>query len=176
MSFAPPALIAVTHQVETFDCGVESLNLYLNRFALMNTTAGIARTYVSTPEGELVVVGYYSLAAGSVERAAVPERIAKGIPQHPVPVVLLARLAVDRHCHGRGLGKGLLRDALQRALAAANVIGVRAVLVHAKDQKAASFYGRYGFVPSPTDPLHLMLLMKDLRRTLENSRTRPSAL
>jgi predicted N-acetyltransferase YhbS len=93
--------------------------------------------------------------------------VAKGIPNHPVPVVLLARLAVDRRFQGRGVGKGLLRDALLRSLAAAEVVGIRAVLVHAKDQHAADFYGQFGFAPSPTDPLHLMLLMKDLRRTIQ---------
>ena len=169
MSFTPPAPVTVQHQVEAFDCGEEPLNQYLKRFALTNTAAGVARTYVTTPAGEAVVAGYYSLAAGAVEKAGVPARVAKGIPQHPVPVVLLARLAVDQRFQGRGIGKRLLRDALQRALATANVIGVRAVLVHAKDEHAAAFYRRFGFAPSPTDPLHLMLLIKDLRRTLEAS-------
>jgi len=112
-------------------------------------------------------VGYYSLSAGSVEKSSVPERVGKGIPRHPVPVVLLARLAVDHQFQRGGIGKGLLRDALQRALSAADVIGIRAVLVHAKDEKAAAFYRKFGFESSPTDLLHLMLLMKDLRRTVE---------
>jgi len=167
MSFSAPALLSAEHQVESFDCGSESLTQYLKRFALTNTVAGIARTYVTTLTGGVVVVGYYSLAAGSVEKVAVPQRMAKGIPAHPVPVILLARLAVDRSFQGKGLGKGLLHDALQRAISAANVIGVRAILVHAKDPTAAAFYAKFGFVPSPTDPLHLMLLMKDLRRSLE---------
>ena len=167
MSFSPPALITAEHQVEGFDCGKDSLDQYLKRFALTNTAAGTARTYVTTPSGERSVIGYYSLAAGSIERADAPERVAKGVPNYPVPVVLLARLAIDRRFQGQGIGKGLLRDALQRALSAAEVIGVRAVLVHAKDQDSASFYGKFGFAPSPTDPLHLMLLMKDLKRTRE---------
>ena len=166
MSFTQPALIAAQHQLEAFDCGNESLNQYLKRFALTNSAAGVARTYVTTPTGEPAVAGYYSLAAGSVEKARVSERVAKGLPLHPIPVVLLARLAVDQLFQGKGLGKGLLRDALQRTLAAAEVIGVRAVLVHAKDENAAAFYARFGFAPSPTDPLHLMLLIKDLRRTI----------
>ncbi len=152
--------------METFDCGKESLNQYLKRFALTNTAAGSARTYVTTVTREVSVIGYYSLAAGAVERAAVPERVAKGISNQPVPVVLLARLAVNRRFQGQGVGKGLLRDALLRSLAAAEAVGVRAVLVHAKDEQAAGFYRQFGFTPSPTDPLHLMLLMKDLRRTL----------
>jgi len=158
--------MAAEHQVDSFDCGKEPLNNYLRRFALANTAAGIARTYVATRPGEQSVVGYYSLAAGSVEKAQLPERIAKGIPNHPVPVVLLARLAVDQRFHHHGIGKGLLRDALERALSAANVIGIRAVLVHAKDDDAAAFYAKFGFTRSPTDALHFMLLIKDLKRSL----------
>jgi len=167
MSLLPPALITAEHQVESFDCGKESLDQYLRRFALTNTAAGTARTYVTTSDEERVVVGYYSLAAGSVQKAGVPERVAKGVPNHPIPVVLLAWLAVDRRFQGKGVGKGLMRDALVRALAAAEVVGVRAVLVHAKDEDAVKFYSQFGFNPSPTDPLHLMLLIKDLRRTLQ---------
>jgi len=166
MSFSAPAVMTVEHQVDAFDCGKEPLNHYLKRFALTNTAAGIARTYVATLGGEQGVVGYYSLAAGSVEKAALPERMAKGIPAHPVPVILLARLAVDKQSHGKGVGKGLLQDALRRALSATERIGIRAILVHAKDAEAAAFYGRCGFTPAPTDPLHLMLLMKDLRKSL----------
>ena len=165
MSFSPPALITAQHLVGPFDCGTESLNLYLRRFALTNTASGTARSYVTIAHANLAVAGYYSLAAGSVEKANVPERVAKGIPSHPVPVVLLARLAVDKQFQGEGLGKGLLHDALQRIISAADVIGIRAVLVHAKEGTAAAFYAKYGFVPSPTDPLHLMLLLKDLRRS-----------
>jgi len=167
MNLSRPALMTVEHQVQEFDCGTESLNLYLKRFALSNTAAGIARTYVATFSGELSVVGYYSLAAGSVEKANVPERVGKGVPNHPGPVVLLARLAVDHHLQGQGVGKGLLRDALLRSLTAAAVVGIRAILVHAKDDQAARFYSKFGFAASPTEPLHLMLLMKDLRLTVE---------
>jgi GNAT superfamily N-acetyltransferase len=166
MSFLPPALITAEHQAESFDCGNEALNHYLRRFALTNTASGTSRTYVTLHSEELVVAGYYSLAAGSVEKATVPERVAKGVPNHPIPVVLLARLAVDRRFQGQGIGKALLRDALMRSLAAAKVVGVRAILVHAKDDQAARYYSHFGFVPSPTDPLHLLLLIKDLRRTL----------
>jgi predicted N-acetyltransferase YhbS len=93
--------------------------------------------------------------------------VVKGVPNHPIPVVLLARLAVDQRFQGKGLSTALLRDALARALTAADAAGVRAFLVHAKDEEAASFYSQFGFAPSSTDPLHLMLLMKDLRRTLQ---------
>ena len=160
MNFSVPALISAEHQVEDFDCGREFLNQYLKRFALTNTAAGAARTYVTTIQGGLSVVGYYSLAAGSVEKASVPERIGKGIAQHPVPVVLLARLAADRSVQGQGLGKALLRT-----LSAASVIGIRAVMVHAKDEDARNFYLKFGFVPSPVDPLLLVLLIKDITRS-----------
>ena len=169
MIFSAPALITVTHHTEAFDCGQEALNQHLKSFALTNTAAGTSRTFVTTAIGEQAVLGYYSLAAGSVEKAAVPERIAKGTSNHPIPVVLLARLAVDRKFQGHGIGKGLLRDALLRSLSAADVIGIRAVLVHAKDSKASKFYGACGFSPSPSNPLHLMLLIKDLKRSLQSS-------
>lgn len=167
MNLSPPALITAGHEVESFDCGTESLNQYLKRFAVTNTAAGTARTYVTTLSGSMTVVGFYSLAAGSVEKSKAPERVAKGLPGHPIPVVLLARLAVDRNYWALGVGKGLLRDALLRVSTAAEVVGVRALLVHAKDERAAKFYAQFGFCASPTDPLHLMLLMKDLRRTLQ---------
>ncbi len=167
MSFSTPALIAVGHQTGNFDCGNESLNQYLKRFALTNAAAGTARTIVTTLVGNPDVAGYYSLAAGSVEKERVPERIAKGVPNHPVPVVLLARLAVDLEFQRQGIGKYLLRDALQRTLSAADVIGIRAILVHAKDENASAFYAKFGFTSSPTNPLHLMLLVKDLKKSIQ---------
>ncbi len=168
MSYSSPVLLTADHQVEQFDCGQSSLNEYLKRYALRNTAAGTARTYVTTVPNSSSVIGYYSLAAGAVEKARAPGRVSKGIPNYPVPVVLLARLAVDLRFQGKGLGKGLLRDALLRSLSAAEAIGVRALLVHAKDERAAQFYAQFGFLPSPTDPLHLMLLVKDIRRTLQS--------
>ncbi len=114
------------------------------------------------------VVGYYSLSAGSVRKEESPARIAKGLAKHPIGVILLARLAVDRNERGAGLGKALLVDALTRALTATDAIGARAILVHAIDEEAASFYKKFGFEPSPLDPKQLMLLMKDLRATLRS--------
>jgi predicted N-acetyltransferase YhbS len=115
------------------------------------------------------VVGYYSLSAGSVRKEESPVRIAKGLAKHPIGVILLARLAIDRTEHGAGLGETLLVDALTRALTAADAIGARAILVHAIDEGAASFYKKFGFEPSPLDPKQLMLLMKDLRATLKST-------
>ena len=107
--------------------------------------------------------GYYSLAAGSVAPEKASERVRKGQPGYPIPVILLARLAVDRRLQGKGVGAALLKDALFRASGAADTIGARALLVHAKDDKARRFYEHFGFEPSPTDPLHLFLVMKDLK-------------
>ncbi|MGA7793641.1 MAG: GNAT family N-acetyltransferase [Candidatus Acidiferrales bacterium] len=125
-----------------------------------------ARTYVLHRANR--VVGYYSLSAGSVRKEESPARIAKGLAKHPIGVILLARLAVDRNERGAGLGKALLVDALTRALTATDAIGARAILVHAIDEEAASFYKKFGFEPSPLDPKQLMLLMKDLRATLRS--------
>lgn len=156
--------LAKTHDLSAFDCGKPSLNDWLRRYAWQNQAADAARTYVVHRANR--VVGYFSLAYGSVQREEVPERIAKGLARHPVPVVVLARLAVDRRETGRGLGKALLKDALLRIEAAADIAGARAVLVHAIDEDARAFYERFDFERSPVDDLTLMLLMKDLRALL----------
>jgi len=154
------------HEVSSFDCGKPALNDWLKRFALTNQQSDSARTYVIHRAGK--VVGYYSLSAGAVRKEESPVRIAKGLAKHPLGVVLLGRLAVDKKEQGTGLGKGLLVDALSRAVAAADAIGVRAILVHAMDDEAAAFYEKFGFEASPLDPKQLMLLMKDLRATLKS--------
>lgn len=150
------------HDPNQFDCGTHaSLNDWLRRFAWVNQQNETARTYV-VHRGQRIL-GYYSLATGSVAREEAPPRIAKGPAHHPVPVILLTRLAVDRSEQGRGLGKALLRDAMLRIAAAADIVGARAVLVHAIDAPAAKFYRQFHFEPLPGNDLHLMLLMKDLR-------------
>lgn len=115
------------------------------------------------------MVGYYSLTPGAVDRRELPARHPKGMPAHPIGVILLARLAVDRSVQGHGYGRALVADAALRTLNAAKLIGARAVLVHARDQAAAALYQRLGFSPSATDPLHLMVLIKDLRRTFRGA-------
>src|SRR3954451_3395622 len=159
-----PILLDATHDLSAFDCGVPVLNDYLKKFALPNQGSQSARTYVAT-RGERVV-GYYTLAAGSVRREETPARVAKGLAAHPVPVILIARLAVDGAEKGKGLGAGLLKDALLRAVQAADIVGCRAVMVHAKDDGAKAFYERFGFVTSPGDPFRLFLLMKDVKASL----------
>ncbi len=159
-----PVPLEPTHDLSAFDCGAPALNEYLKKYALVNHQNQSARTYVAR-RGE-AVVGYYTLAAGSVSREDTPARVAKGLARHPVPIILLARLAVDRAEQGKGLGAGLLKDALLRAVRAADIIGCQAVLVHAKDETARAFYQRFGFEPSPVNELHLYLLMKDLKASL----------
>lgn len=152
-------------RVSSFDCGSPALNEFLQRYALINQKAGGALTYVCCKGGE--VVGFYSLVVGSVEPGAAPARVVKGLARHPVPVIILARLAVDRAHHRAGLGSALLKDALLRVVQAADIAGVRALLVHAKDDDARSWYEKWEFERSPTDPYHLFLLLKDLKALVD---------
>lgn len=152
-----------SHNLVRFRSGVAELDVWLERFALVAEAAGTARTYVAA-EGERID-GYYALAAAQVRPEELPQRHRRGTARHPVPMVLLARLAVAIEARGRGLGGLLLADAAARALSAAEAIGVRGLLVHAADEQAASFYEHFGFVRSPSDPMHLVVLAKDLRRT-----------
>jgi GNAT superfamily N-acetyltransferase len=159
--------ISEVHDVSRFDCGGhKSLNDWLQRFALSNQKNESARTYVVHRNGS--VAGYYSISAGSVRVKEAPARISKGLARHPIPMILLARLAVDKDEKGTGLGKALLKDALLRITQAADIVGARAVLVHAIDEAARKFYLHFGFEPSPIYELQLMLLMKDLRKSLES--------
>jgi GNAT superfamily N-acetyltransferase len=151
-----------SHDLSSFDCGTHSsLNDWLKRFAWASQQNESSRTYVVHRAQR--VVGYYSISTGSVLRETVPARVAKGLANHPVPVLLLTRFAVDQSEKGKGLGRALLKDALSRLSRAADIVGARAVLVHAIDAQAAAFYRHFNFEPSPANDLHLMLLMKDLR-------------
>jgi GNAT superfamily N-acetyltransferase len=159
--------LARPHDVSQFDCAAHpSLNDWLKRFAFTNQQNETSRTYVV--HRALRVVGYFSIATGSVLREAASARVAKGLANHPVPVLLLTRLAVDKSEQGRGLGKALLKDALHRLAQAADIVAARAVLVHAIDSAAADFYRHFGFEPMPGNDLHLMLLMKDLRALIRD--------
>jgi GNAT superfamily N-acetyltransferase len=150
------------HPIESFDCGREELNRYLQRFAWQNQQAGAAQTYIGLA-GD-AIIGYYTLAVGHVTREEAPERLAKGLARHPVPIMLLARLAVDRRWQAQGVGKALLKDAMLRTLQAADIAGIRAFAVHAKDEEARRFYLKFDFIPSPSDPMHLLVLLKDVKR------------
>jgi GNAT superfamily N-acetyltransferase len=150
------------HALVNFDCGQDALNRFLIRHALQSQQANAAQTYLGIADE--TVIGFYSLAVGHVLFEDAPERLTKGIARHPVPIMLLARLGVRVDWAGRGIGKGLLRDATQRTMQAADIAGIRALAAHAKDESARQFYEHFDFIPSPTDPMHLYLLMKDLRR------------
>ena len=151
------------HRLGELDSGAAELDDWLLRFARVADAAGTARTYVLANGDQ--VLGYYSLTPAAVGRHELPERHAKGMPGHPIGVILVARLAVDRSLQGQGYGRALVADAAIRTLQAADLVGARAMLVHARDERAAGFYERFGFTRSPTDALHLMVLIKDLRRT-----------
>jgi GNAT superfamily N-acetyltransferase len=158
-------VLSKLHNLSDFDCGThESLNLWLKKFALQNQANESARTYVV--HRSQAVVGYYSISAGSIARAHATVRAAQGLANHPIPISLLGRLAVHKSEQGTGLGKALLKDALLRMERAADILGIRAVLVHAIDDRASSFYEKFDFEPCPGEELHLMLLMKDLRKQL----------
>src|SRR5262245_39315046 len=169
MAYSRPAPIRGIHKSAGFDCGVESLSEWLTRHAHQAQATGSARVFVSA-DAEMNVAGYYALAAGEVQPLNATERLMKGQPaSRAVPVIILARLAVDQRHRGRGLGRSLLQDALLRCGTVADEIGVHAVVVHALGEDARDFYLRFGFAPSPSDPLHLILLMKDLRAFLDEA-------
>ena len=153
------------HNLSQFDCGNTTLNAWLQKYAWTNQQADSAKTYVALASN--LVVGYYALTTGSVHKHESPERMAKGLANHPIGIVLLARLAVDNRQQGKGLGKALLFDALSRIEEAADIVAVRAVMVHAIDEAARRFYEHFEFEPSPVDPFQLLLLLKDLRKALK---------
>ena len=153
--------LARHHPVDSFDCGAEPLNRFLIRFALANQQAQASQTYVALA-GE-AVSGFYSLVVGEVNYDGAPERLKKGLARHPVPIMILARLAVSLSSQGQGIGSGLLKDAMKRTIQAADIAGIRAFVVHAKDDAARPFYSHFGFAPGFTDPLHLYLLTKELK-------------
>jgi GNAT superfamily N-acetyltransferase len=166
--FGDPVALTAEHDTATFDCGVASLNTWLIRHALQAAAVGSARAFVVTDANQARrVVGYHALTVASIEHRQATARAKKGMPRHPIPAVLLARLAVDRSVAGRGLGAWLVRDAMLRTLTAADELGIRVLLVHAIDDTARAFYEHFGFERSPTDPLNLQLLIKDLRASVE---------
>jgi len=156
--------LAPSDAVDAFDCGQPALNQFLQRHALNSQRANSAQTCVCCTNAS--VAAYYSLVVGGVAHADAPQRITQGLAHHPVPVMLLARLAVDQQHLGHGLGAAMLKDALRRTLAAADIAGIRALLVHAKDDTAQQWYQAFDFKPSPTDRYHLYLMLKDLKLVL----------
>ncbi len=155
------------HRVDEFACGREILDSWLRAYAGQSQRRDAARTFV-TVESDGAIAGYYTLVAAQVEHAAAPASVRKGLSHHfPIPVALLARLAVASTHQGMGLGRSLLLDALRRVLRASEELAVRAVTVDALDERAASFYVAFGFEPSDLEPLTLMIPLKVVRRILE---------
>lgn len=152
------------HPVDDFDCGEDALNRFLSRFAFQNQQANASQTYIGLADSS--IVGFYTLVVSEVAYDDAPERLKKGLARHPVPLMLLARLAVSQAWQGKGVGSGLLKDAMLRTAQAAEIGGIRAMAAHAKNDTARTFYEHFGFIPSPTDPLHLFVLTKDLQRII----------
>jgi GNAT superfamily N-acetyltransferase len=152
-----PQPLAADHRTEDFSCGEASLDEWLRRRALVNQTTGASRTFVVT-DHQGHVLAYYALAAGAVSHQESPGSIRRNMPE-PIPVMVLARLAVDQRLQGRQVGGALLKDALRRAAAVAQNVGVRALLVHALNEHARQFYIHYGFMASPVNPMTLMLAL-----------------
>lgn len=148
------------HVVDDFDCGEKALNLFLIRFAFVNQQANASQTYVGLADGD--VVGFYTLVVGEVSFDDAPARLKKGLARHPVPLMLIARLAIGLAWQGKGAGAGLLKDAMCRTKQAAEIVGIRALATHAKNENARTFYEHFGFTQSPTDPLHMFILTKNL--------------
>ena len=162
MSLSAPQVLNSSHRISHFDCGKPALNEWLVRHAGQAQSSGSARTFVVSDSDE--IAGYYSLTVGQVDSIEAPTRIRKGMGQYPVPVVLLARLAVSLHHQGRGIGRGLLQDAVRRTLVIAEQAGIRALLAHPINENASRFYLRFGFIPSPLREQQLLLILKDARR------------
>ncbi len=164
--FSGPEPLGPGHILEGFDCGVASLNVWLLEHARTAASAGSARTYLIVDAEQGRVVGYHAMAAASIDHKDATARVATGMPRYSIPAVLLARLAVDATVRGRGLGAWLLRDAMLRAVSASDELGIRAMLVHALDNSAREFYGRFGLEPSPTDEHNLQIIIKDIKASL----------
>ena len=166
--YAPIELLNAGHDRAAFGCRSEAQTGWLREHALAAQQADTARVYVASEAGQVRVSGYYAMTAGSVAREAAPPRTTQGTGRYRVPVAILTRLGVDIGEQGRGLGGALVRDALLQTAWIADRIGVRALLIHAENNAAVAFYRHLtpAFESSPTDPLHLILLMKDLRRAV----------
>lgn len=158
-----PTLLAAQHRIDDFNSGVPSLDDWLKRRAAMNQVSGASRTFVVCEEN--TVVGYYALASSAINVEVTPGRFRRNMPD-PIPVVVLARLAVARSHHGQGLGRALFQDAARRVIQAADVIGIRGMIVHALSDEAKAFYLHLGLEPSPLEPMTLMVTLADLRASI----------
>jgi GNAT superfamily N-acetyltransferase len=156
------------HDRRTFDCGEASLNLYLHRYANQDIRRRVTRVFVASPPASPQrVIGYYSLSAGSLAAADLPEKFRRRLPRYPVPVALLGRLAVDKSCQGQGLGTVFVADALKRIALASQVMAVYAVVVDALNESAAEFHKQFGFIPLPSQPRKLFLPMDTVTKSVD---------
>lgn len=160
MSLTAPAPLAAHHDTTTFACGVDSLDHWLKHRALKNQATGASRCFVVCDDKR--VVAYYALASSAVAVETATGRLRRNMPD-PIPVVVLGRLAIDQSLHNTGLGRALVRDACLRVMAAADIIGIRGMLVHALSEPAHAYYEHVGFEPSPLDPMTLMATLADIR-------------
>ena len=158
-----PVPLHKSHRLEAFDCGKPALNEWLVRHALQASGSGSARTFVAVDGADNRVVGYFSLTVGQIDTTDAPDRIRKGMGQFPIPVIVLARLAVSSQDQGKGIGVGMLKEAIRLALLIAEHAGIRALLTHPIDEDATRFYARFGFIGSPLRDGQLLLLLKDAR-------------
>lgn len=164
-----PQRLNASHDLLEFDCGEDSLNVWLVNHARQADSSGSARTFVILDSDTNSVAGYFSLTVGQIDVVDAPERVARGMGRFPIPVVLLARLAVDTKWQSKGLGSAMLREAVLKTLALSENVGVRAMLVHPLDEKAESFYMKYGFIKSPVREKQFLLLLKDARKTFSQT-------
>jgi GNAT superfamily N-acetyltransferase len=164
VSLGAPEPLRAYHRIDAFGCGKLALDSWLARHARQAHASGSAKTFI-VGDGDQVA-GYYSLTVGQVDTADAPPRVSKGMGRFPIPVVILARLAVASRYQGRGIGTAMLRDAIRRTLGIAEQAGIRALLTHPSDDEAARFYRRFGFMPSPLREQQWLLLLKDARRVL----------
>lgn len=164
VEFSAPQKLTAAHDLSQFECGEPALDIWLKRRALLNEESGASRTYVLVTGKE--VAGYYALATGAITHAEAAGRVRRNMPD-PVPVIVLGRLTIASKFQGRGIGAALLRDAVLRILQAAEIAGIRAILVHAISDRAKNFYFRYGFYPSPANPMTLMITVAEAARILE---------
>ena len=158
-----PAILCADHELSGFGCGVESLDRWLRERALQNHKSGASRTYVVC-DG-VRVMGYYALASGGLATMDATGKFRRNMPD-PIPVAILGRLAVDQRLAGKGVGRALFRDAALRVISAADVIGIRGLIVHAISAEAAAFYQALGLGASPQDPLTMMAPLDELRAAL----------
>jgi GNAT superfamily N-acetyltransferase len=161
IGFNPPEKLSLGHDLSHFQCGEPTLDDWLRRRALRNEESGASRTYALCLENR--VVGYYALAVGAVTHDDAPGRVRRNMPD-PVPVMVIGRLAIDQSMQSQSIGPALLRDAVLRTIQAAEIAGIRAILVHAISDRAKRFYEKWGFIPSPVDPMTLMITLDEAQK------------